>query len=124
MAKYSLEGFQKFTEKRKTSIDDPRITVGKGGRINVNKVAYERYFKDHKFVDFYYDPTQRIIAMKLLKSGSDDSYEVKKSPSSNVGFLNSIAFFRHNKIDVSAKHDTVVLDIDEEEMLIFFRIKE
>jgi len=123
MTKLSLNGFKKFTDKRKVAVDYPRITITKGGRINLNKIAYNKYFKDYSFVDFYFNPTQKIIAMKLLKNSTEYSYEVKKVPNSDIAAINSLGFFKHNKIDVSVKHETDILDFNEDEKIIFLKIR-
>lgn len=123
MTKLTLHGFNKFTDKRKVAVNYPRITISKGGRININKVAYITYFKDYNFAEFYYNPSNEIIAVKLLTDNTENSYEVKKVLKSDSVALNSIGFFKHNKIDVNVKHETDIIDFDDDEKVIFFKIR-
>jgi len=120
----TLNGFQEFKGKRKTSTTDPRITIGKGGRISVNKVAYKKYFEEYKYVKFYYNPNKRIIAMELHKETTDNSYEIRESKISKIGGINSLAFFKYNGIDVSIRHETEFVGTGNDNELIFIRIKE
>ena len=124
MDNLTLDDFEKFTEKRRVAVNEPVITIGKGGRLSVNKYAYENYFKSFNYVEFYYKPNEKIIALKLLRKPTDNAYEVKKAASSNVGGINAIAFFNHHKIDVSTKRPTKFLGVDEKKGIIFLKIKE
>ena len=45
MDNLTLDDFEKFTDKRRVATHAPVITIGKGGRLSVNKYAYENYFK-------------------------------------------------------------------------------
>ena len=120
----TIDGFQEFTEKRKTSSTDPRIAIGKGGRISINKVAYKKYFKSYKFVKFYYNPNKKIIALELDNKATDNAYEIKESSVSKIASINSLGFFKHNKIDVSVKRETEFIGTGNSNRLIFIRIKE
>jgi hypothetical protein len=124
MDNLTLDDFEKFTDKRRVATHAPVITIGKGGRLSVNKYAYENYFKSFKYVEFYYKPNEKIIALKLLRKPTDNAYEIKKAAASNIGGINAIAFFKHHNIDVSAKHYTEFLGADEKKGIIFLRIKE
>ena len=124
MNNLTLDDFEKFTEKRRVAKHKPVITIGKAGRVSVNKFAYEKYFKLFKYVEFYYKPNEKIVALKLLKKPTDNAYEIKKAAASNIGGINAIAFFKHHHIDVSAKRYTEFLDVDEKKGIIFFKIKE
>lgn len=124
MGKLTLDDFEKFTDKRKVATHAPIFTIGKGGRLSINKFAYEEYIKDYKHVEFYYKSDEGIIALKLLKNRTDNAYDIKKAASSNVGSINATAFFKHNNIDISAKRKTEFLEIDEENAIIFLKIKE
>jgi hypothetical protein len=124
MAKITLEGYKKFTEKRRVAIHESRITVGKGGRISINKVAYKKYFMKSKYVEFYYNSESKIIAIKILDEPTNYSYNVKSSKVSNVGFVNCSGFFNHNNIDVSVKRDTDIIDIDEDQGIILIKLKD
>jgi len=120
----TLDGFNEFTEKRKTSTTNPRITIGKGGRISINKVAYKDYFKSYKCVKFYYNPDKKIIAIELDNKATDSSYEIKESKVSKIASINSIGFFKHNQIDVSVKRETEIVGTGNNNRLIFIRIKD
>jgi hypothetical protein len=124
MAKLTLDGFDKFTAKRKVATSVPVFTIGKGGRMSINKYAYAKYFKVNKFVEFYYKPDEKIIAMKILKKPTENTYEVKKSPVSDIGSINAIAFFKHHDIDIKTKHYTDFLEADERKGIIFLKLKE
>jgi len=120
----TIDGFQEFTKKRITSSTYPRIVIGKGGRISINKVAYNKYFKDYKFVKFYYNPNKKIIGLELDNKATDNTYEIKESSVSKIAAINSIGFFKHNKIDVSVKRETEFIGTGNNNKLIFIRIKE
>ena len=124
MGNLTLDDFEKFTDKRRVATHKPAITIGKAGRVSVNKFAYEKYFKLFKYVEFYYKPNEKIVALKLLKKPTDNAYEIRKAAHSNIGGINAIAFFKHHNIDVSAKHYTEFLGVDEKKGIIFFKIKE
>jgi hypothetical protein len=123
MGKLTLDGFEKFTEKRRVAVHDPVFTIGKGGRISINKYAYEKYVKKYKHAEFYFKADEDIIAIKLLKRTTDNAYDIKKAAQSNIGSINATAFFRHNDIDVSKKRRTEFLEADEENAIIYLRVK-
>ena len=124
MAKLKLNDFEKFTAKRKVAAHDPVITIGKGGRMSINKFAYEKYLKAFKYAEFYYKADESIMALKLIKKATENAYEIKKSSFGNFAAINAIAFFKHNKIDVSARRDTEFLEMDEKNGIIYLKIKE
>ena len=113
MPKLKLDDFEKFTDKRRVAAHDPVITIGKGGRMSVNKFAYEKYFKAFKYVEFYYKSDESIIALKLSKKTTENAYEIKKAAAGNFAAINAIAFFKHNKIDVKTKRNTEFLEVDD-----------
>ena len=124
MAKLKLDNFEKFTAKRQVAAHDPVITIGKGGRMSINKFAYEKYFKAFKYVEFYYKADESIMALKLIKQATENAYEIKKAAAGNFAGINAIAFFKHNKIDVDSKRNTEFLEVDEKSGIIFLKIKE
>jgi len=124
MGKLTLDDFDKFTDKRRVATHDPVITVGKGGRLSINKFAYENYFKLFKYVEFYYKKDESIIALKLIKKPTDNAYEIKKAAAGNFAAVNAIAFFKHHDIDVTAKRNTKFLDIDEKNGIVFIKLEE
>jgi hypothetical protein len=123
MAKLSLDDFEKFTDKRRVAVHDPVFTIGKGGRLTINKYAYEKYFQSSKHVEFYYKDDVGIIALKLLKKPTANAYDVRKAPNSNFGAINATAFFKHHGIDVDARHNTEFLEADEDNAVIYLKIK-
>jgi len=123
MARLTLEDFDKFTDKRKVATHDPVITIGKGGRLSINKFAYENYFKLFKYVEFYYKKDKSIIALKLMKESTDNAYEIKKSVAGNFAAVNAIAFFKHHDINVSVKRNTKFLDVDEKNGIVFIKLE-
>ena len=123
MAKLTLKGFEKFTAKRRVATHDPVITIGKGGRMSINKFAYEKYFKVFRYAELYYNPDESIMALKLFKEASENAYEIKKAAAGNFAAINAIAFFKHNKIDVEAKRNTEFLEMDEKNVIIYLKIK-
>lgn len=123
MEKLSLDDFQKFTDKRRVAVHDPVFTIGKGGRLTINKYAYEKYFQAFKYVEFYYKADVGIIALKLLNNPTVNAYDVIKAPKSNFGAINATAFFKHHGIDVEARHSTEFLESDEDNAVIYLKIK-
>jgi len=123
MTKLALKDFEKFTAKRKVASHDPVFTIGKGGRMSINKFAYEKYFSDHSYVEFYFKPDESIIALKLLKKPTADAYEVRKAVNSNIGAVNATAFFKHHSIDITAKRNTEFLEADDKNGVIFLKIE-
>ena len=120
----TLNGFNEFKGKRKTSATDPRIVIGKGGRISINKVAYKKYFEKFKHVRFHYNPKKRIIAMELVDEATDNSYDIRESPKSKVAGINCLAFLKHNKIDTEVRHETEFVGTGDNNRLVFIRIKD
>jgi hypothetical protein len=122
MARLTLDDFEKFTDKRRVATHDPVFTIGKGGRIGINKYAYENYIKAYKHVEFYYKADENIIALKLLKRRTATAYDIKKAPNSNNGAVNATAFFKHHDINVSAKRTTEFIEADEENAVIYLKV--
>ena len=124
MPKLSLKDFEKFTAKRKVAVHAPVFTIGKGGRMSINKFAYENYFKTNPYVELYYKSDEGIIALKLSRKPTEDSYEVRKAEKSNIGAINATAFFKHHNIDINAKRNTEFLEADNRNNVIFIKLKE
>lgn len=61
MEQLSLDGFEAFEEVRKVVQSEPRLVVGKGGRMSVNKKAYADFFKGSKGVKFFLTLKQRLL---------------------------------------------------------------
>ena len=122
MSKLTLDDFEKFTDKRKVAVHDPVFTIGKGGRLSINKFAYEKYIKTYMHAEFYYKADARIIALKLLKKPTANAYDIKKAPHSNIGAINATAFFKHHNIDVTVKRSTEFLEADVRNAVIYLKI--
>ena len=120
--KRKLDAFEKFTGGRRY-YKEPSFSVHKGGRIGVNKSAYEKFFRENSFVELYYNHKSKELALKLLKKSSGASYEVKVLRQSVVQ-IPSAAFFKHWNIDVSSRRNTEIVEIDENKGIIFLKIKD
>jgi len=118
-----LQGFQKFRAGRKLSSYGPSITVVKGGRLGINRSAYERYFENHPFVEMYFKPSTRTVGLKLLKEPTTDAYRVRVSKSNAVQ-VNCMGFFKYYKIDTSKKHTTEILSFYHDEEILLLKILE
>jgi len=123
MGKMTLDGFNKFTDKKRSTFKDPRISIAKGGRLNFNKSAFRDYVKAYRHIELYYREDDRIIALKLLSEATDYSYDIKIPKSRNIGSVNCYGFFKHNNIDVSELRNTLIIEIDKENDIIFIKIK-
>jgi hypothetical protein len=124
MPDLSLNGFNEFKDVRKVSSTEPRLNIGKGGRLSINKKAYSDYFKNYKCAKFFFNADKNMIAIKLCSEPSDNTYNIKKSPNSDTGFINCMGFFKHNKVNVEKKRETEFIGASENDTLIFVRIKE
>ena len=122
MGKRSLDGFEKFTGGRRYS-KQPNFSILKGGRVGVNKAAHERFFREHPFVEIYYNRKSKELALRLLKESSGASYEVKVLRRSVVQ-IPTAAFFKYYEIDVSKRRNTEIIELDENRGIIFLKIKE
>jgi len=122
MAKRNLDGFERFTGGRRYS-KQPNFSIHKGGRMGINKAAHEKFFREHPFVELYYNSKSKELALKLLKESSGVSYEVKVLRRSVVQ-IPTAAFFKHYNIDVSRRRNTEIMEVDENKGLIFLKIKD
>jgi len=118
-----LEGFEKFRAGRKLSSYGPSITVVKGGRLGINRSAYEQYFENHPFVEMYFKPATRTVGLKLLKEPTTDAYRVRVSKSNAVQ-INCMGFFKYYKIDTSKKHTTDILSFYADDGILLLKILE
>jgi hypothetical protein len=54
------------------------ISINQGGAMYINSNTLAKYFKDFKFVTFYYDRERRIIGLKPEKRAGQGAYPLRK----------------------------------------------
>ena len=121
MKKLNLDDFETFSRQKRATKDTPVFAVIKGGRMSISKAAVDMYFKEAKNVVFHYHKKEQIIALKLLKRSTAESYDIKLHKSGH-GVINSQKFFKHYEIDVSRKREMEILEVNEKDGLIFLKV--
>jgi hypothetical protein len=85
--------FQEFQRKR-THSGEPAISITKYGNFILNATTVSKFFDGNKYAKLYWDPDQRKIGIKPLKTKDEYSYMVNLSPKGSVGALSGTAFFK------------------------------
>lgn len=95
----------------------PKITVSKKGTITFNIFARERYLKDHKRANIYYNPTTRTVAVELTQGGNlTINFSTRRCCT-----INSSTFSR-DVLGLSELHQTEFLGTSDEDTVLYFKI--
>jgi len=68
--------FQRFD--KNTSSSFPKITLTKCNSLGINAACVDKYFKDAKALELYYDGDSNRIGLKPFKKTDDHMYVIKR----------------------------------------------
>ena len=115
--------FEKFIYKRRPVLDTPMISVMKSGQLGINQEAYRRYFKDYKYVFFYYDKNKKIIGLEPTNDATSESYAIRVSRDGKLANISGIAFLKYCKIP-HENTKAYLCKRDEKEGMIIIELRE
>ena len=90
--------FEKFTELRGRSINEPRVTITATGNMNLNQSFISAFVKNQTHVIFHYDKTNKVIGLELTQDASPPSYKIRKSREDRLATVSAQAFLKYNKL--------------------------
>ena len=118
------EGFEEFTGKKTFITEEPMISFTSGGRIGINKRAYQDYLAKYKYIKLFYNKEKKIVAMKATNTVDQNAYSIKKNKNSETGYINSRSFFNHFGIDIATmKNNKIKASWDQESEAFFVQLK-
>lgn len=91
--------FTKYEKNSKSTC--PTISISPSGSIGINTAALEKFFKEAKGVELYFDPEEDRIGIKPHKKASDRLYPLhKRGDTSKSASLSGRGFLKHFGVDI------------------------
>ena len=89
--------FERF-KKEKPGRNCPTISIHACGRLYMNHIASERYFKNCSYVELYYDESNRALGIKPIKRPEHNSFKTWRNKGACAAFIYARNFFQHYDI--------------------------
>lgn len=90
--------FKEFTAKAKSNVKIPMVSILKLGRMGLNGECYRKYFKDYKFVIFFYDEDIKKIGIKPTNEPKSNAFNIKVDKRGTLASINASTFLKYNNI--------------------------
>lgn len=97
------------------------LAITNQGTIRLSHSCYEKYFKEFKWVHFYYDKKINRIGIKPINKEDIDAYQIRKTKakSSVIYSLSAVSFLKYYGVDFSKVRKIEPVWDKEEKMLKF-----
>lgn len=76
------------------------VSILSRGIIGLNHKCIEKYFKDYKYVIFFFDRDNKITALKPTNDLAGNTYIIRLTGNQKGSQISASAFLKHYKIDV------------------------
>ncbi len=90
--------YEEFTAKSRATTDIPMISILKQGVIGINNECYKKYFKNCKYIIFFFDKENKKIGIKLTNEPSSNTYSIRMSRDGKLASVSAMAFLKYYKI--------------------------
>ncbi len=109
--------FERF-EKKGGRHSDPRVSINAAGQITLNRATVDKYFKNKKFVDLYFDKEKRCVGIKPADKETDDAFKLTSNKIQSNSSFSGRSFLKNYGIDYKNAKQYIPSWNDKEEMLI------
>lgn len=112
--------FELFTKKG-GKISSPKITIASAGYIGFNSACMDKFFKNKKFVQLYYDKDKKSMGLKPTEKEIEGAFKISSSGPGKPGSMAGKSFLKYYEIDFS-KTKSFVSDWNEKEEMLVIKI--
>jgi len=109
--------FEKF-EKKGGRHSDPIVSVTSAGQITINRACMDKYFKNKKYVQLYFDKEKLIIGIKAIDKDTDNAFKLTSNEIQSNSSISGTSFLKHYGVDFKVAKRYAPSWSDKEEMLI------
>ena len=113
--------FELFTKKGgRTS--SPRVTIARAGYIGLNSACIDKYLKNKRFIELYWDKERQIIGIKPVDKETGGSFTLTNGGEGHPGSIAGRSFLKYYEIDFS-KSRNLFPDWNDKEGMLIVRLK-
>lgn len=114
--------YEEFTAKSRATTDIPMISILKQGVIGINSECYKMYFKNYKYIIFFFDKENKKIGIKPTNEPSGNTYSIRMSRDGKLASVSATAFLNYYKIP-HKESKSYPCDLNEAEKILEVKLK-